>query len=133
MSAPCANPGSPRFSFAVTPLTLPKERRVLRSAEFRKVYKAGVRVTSRYFAAFFLSLEGVGQPSRVGFTLPRALGNAVLRNRLKRRMREAVRAHLSQLEEDWAIVFNPRRAALDASFDDLSSEVSRVLLRCKKS
>ncbi len=133
MNAPCANPGSFRFSFADTPLTLPKERRVLRSAEFRKVYKAGVRVTSRYFAAFFLPLESDGQPSRVGFTLPRALGTAVLRNRLKRRMREAVRAHLSQLGEDWAVVFNPRRAALDASFDELSSEVSRVLLRCKKS
>ena len=133
MSAPCANPGSLRFSFAVTPLTLPKERRVLRSAEFRKVYQAGVRVTSRYFAAFFLPLEGGGEPSRIGFTCPRALGNAVLRNRIKRRMREAVRPHLSQLKEDWAIVFNPRRAALDASFDDLSSEVSRVLLRCKKS
>ncbi len=90
-------------------------------------------MTSRYFVAFCLANPGEAAPSRFGFTVPRALGKAVVRNRLKRRMREAVRAHLETLSNNWAIVFNPRRSVLDAPFEDLCREVGRVLARCKQS
>jgi ribonuclease P protein component len=90
-------------------------------------------MTSRYFAAFCLRLSEPAAPSRFGFTVPRALGNAVTRNRLRRRMREAVRSQMSLLPENWAIVFNPRRAVLEGSFDELTREVGRVLARCRQS
>jgi len=115
------------------PLSFPKSRRITRSSEFRSVYQSGVRVTSRYFAAFCLPLEGEGLPSRFGFTVPRALGKAVLRNRIKRRMREAVRNQINTAPGNWAIVFNPRRSVLEAPFEDLRREVGRILERCKLS
>jgi ribonuclease P protein component len=90
-------------------------------------------MTSRYFSAFCLRLVDPATPSRFGFTVPRALGKAVTRNCLRRRMREAVRSQLSQLPESWAIVFNPRRAVLEGSFDELSREVSRIFARCSQS
>ena len=69
----------------------------------------------------------------IGFTTPRALGKAVVRNRIKRRLREAVRLQLDRLNPQWSIVFNPRRKALDAPTSDLQREVERLFLRCNGS
>ena len=65
--------------------------------------------------------------------MPRALGKAVVRNRIKRRVREAVRFHLDRLKPQWSIVINPRRKALDAPLPDLQREVERLFLRCNGS
>jgi ribonuclease P protein component len=69
----------------------------------------------------------------IGFTTPRALGKAVVRNRIKRRVREAVRLHLDQLSPQWSIVINPRRKAFDATVADLHREIQRLFLRCSGS
>jgi ribonuclease P protein component len=90
-------------------------------------------MTSRHFAAFCLRVPGEPAPSRFGFTVPKAVGNAVDRNRLKRRMKEAVRNQLFAISSNWAVVFNPRRSALDAPFDELCREVGRIFARCNES
>lgn len=90
-------------------------------------------MTGRYFAAFCLRTEGEPAPSRFGFTLPKALGKAVVRNRLRRRLREAVRTQMASIPSNWAVVFNPRRNLLDAPFEDVCREVGRIFARCKES
>jgi ribonuclease P protein component len=90
-------------------------------------------MTSRYFAAFCLRSTDQEAFSRFGFTTPRALGKAVQRNRIKRRMREAVKSQFEVLPAGWAIVFNPRRGVLDAPFEDLCREAGKVFVRCKQS
>jgi len=57
----------------------------------------------------------------------------VVRNRIKRRVREAVRSALDRLNPQWSIVINPRRKAFDAPMMDLSREVERLFLRCNGS
>jgi ribonuclease P protein component len=99
------------------------------------VYDHGARYSSPLFAAFYARrLDAEGPPGpRIGFTLPRALGGAVVRNRIKRRVREAVRLRRDQLNPQWEIVFNPRRAAIDSPLPDLIREVEKFFLRCNNS
>jgi ribonuclease P protein component len=85
-----------------------------------------MRFSSPLFAAFCvreLSGDPVHSGPRIGFTVPRALGSAVVRNRLKRRFREAVRFGLDRLNPQCSIVINPRLKALHAPMPDLSREV----------
>jgi ribonuclease P protein component len=65
--------------------------------------------------------------------VPRAVGKAVKRNRIRRRVREAVRCHLDRLSPQWSIVINPRRKAYDAPTRDLEREVERLFDRCNNS
>jgi ribonuclease P protein component len=69
----------------------------------------------------------------VGFTVSRAMGNSVVRNRMRRRMREAVRLHLGEIGMKWRIVFNPRRPILTVASDALEREVGRLVAQCKNS
>jgi len=66
-------------------------------------------------------------------TVPRAVGKAVVRNRIKRRMREAIRSHIGLLDSKWDVVFNPRTSVRDAPFAELEREVRRVFERCNAS
>ena len=64
--------------------------------------------------------------ARVGFTVSKALGGAVQRNRIKRRLREAVRLGNFSIAIAVDVVINPKRSALTADFTDLQSEVSKA-------
>jgi len=101
------------------------------------VYEHGARYSGPYFAAFYArqldDSDGRSGGPKIGFTVPRALGGSVVRNRIKRRVREAVRQRLDQLSPQWEIVFNPRRAAMDSPFTDLTREVEKLFLRCNNS
>lgn len=64
--------------------------------------------------------------ARVGFTVGRVLGGAVQRNRIKRRLREAVRLHRSLLKGSVDVVINPKKSARTVEFPILLEEVSRA-------
>ncbi len=99
------------------------------------MYDHGSRYSGPFFAAFYARVADRSASSgpKVGFTVPRSLGGAVVRNRIRRRVREAVRLRLDQLSPQWEIVFNPRRAAIDSPLPDLIREVEKLFLRCNNS
>ena len=66
----------------------------------------------------------------MGLTVPRAVGGAVVRNRLKRRLREAFRLHRGEFGPQWDIVVNPRRAALAATFEEIERALGKVIEKC---
>jgi len=114
----------------------PRSSRILRAAEFRAIYDQGFRITGPLFVAFCRARQRsetgeAGLPGpRLGLTVPRAIGGAVVRNRIKRRFREAFRLHRAGIGPQWDIVLNPRRVALDASFADIEKALGRVIEKC---
>jgi ribonuclease P protein component len=103
---------------------------VLRTAEFRKIYDNGVRLSTPLFAAFLLAKEP-GSGSRLGLTVPRAIGGAVDRNRIKRRLRDIFRLRRNSFG-DFDIVLNPRKTLLKASTADIERALGKVMERSKK-
>jgi ribonuclease P protein component len=130
----------------------PKSAHLLKHADFQCVYKQGKRHFSGNMTVFYLrraqvvaKAQGEGATEataggefsgiRFGFTVPRALGGAVVRNRIRRRVREAVRRHMTELDGVPAldVVFNPKRTAQDAEFAVLSDEMARAFQVIRRS
>ena len=110
------------------PSKFPKSRRLLKHADFQRVYQAGRRQFTGNMTVFFLRREAaLAGELRVGLTVGKVLGGAVERNRIKRRMREAVRLSRSTCSGPVDIVFNPRKSVLALPFTELVKEVSRGL------
>ncbi len=119
-----AKPVQPR-----TGHSFPKTARLLKTTEFKRIYDHGKKVSGPFFMA--ICAPDPGSPlARVGFTVPRRLGNSVIRNRIRRRMREAVRLELQHFPAGRDLVFHPRTSVLKAAFPELRREVERVFRIC---
>jgi ribonuclease P protein component len=108
----------------------PKSARLLKHADFERVYNSGERLFYKDLTMFFVrgaSGSSEAQSSsgsvRIGLTVGRTLGGAVVRNRIKRRMREALRKHLQELSPPVDVVVNPKKSAAVAEFAELESQV----------
>jgi ribonuclease P protein component len=117
----------------------PRGSRLLRHADFELVYKQGRRHFSPSMTVFYLRraanlnpAKTAGRALRVGFTVGRALGGAVQRNRIKRRLREAVRLSRPWPAADVDIVINPKKVVLAAPFETLLNEVRQAFVVIEK-
>lgn len=99
--------------------------RLLKHADFERVYQQGRRHFSSNMTVFYRKRES-GEGLRVGFTVSRALGGAVDRNRMKRRLREAVRLSNPRTMRPVDVVINPKQTLLKAEFSELLKEIARA-------
>jgi ribonuclease P protein component len=100
-------------------------RRLTCRAEFDAVYRNGRRRSSRQFTVFFASND-LGE-SRFGMSVGRALGGAVVRNRIRRRVREILRLHREEIPTGWDIIVHPRSSVEKAPFTLLREELISLL------
>jgi ribonuclease P protein component len=107
----------------------PKSKRLLKHSDFRRVYQSGRRQFTGNMTVFYLRRDGTKAEAgpRVGFTVGKVLGGAVERNRIKRRMREAVRLSWPECQDQVDVVLNPRKSVLTLPFAELTIEVARAL------
>jgi ribonuclease P protein component len=103
----------------------PRDARLLKHADFQVVYKQGRKHFSGNMTAFYRESENTAGP-RVGFTVGKVLGEAVDRNRIRRRMRAAVRNHLRELARPLDLVLHPRKSVLTLKFAQLDAEIMQV-------
>jgi len=94
-------------------------------AEFDAVYRHGRRRSSRQFIVF-VAANGLGE-SRLGMSVGRALGGAVVRNRIRRRVREILRLGRGEIPTGWDIVVHPRASVRTARFSELREELTTLL------
>jgi ribonuclease P protein component len=107
---------------------LPQQSRIRRPQEFRLVTRTGRRAGGRTLSAHLVVVPG-GEPAKVGFVVSRAVGPAVVRNRVKRRLRELMRARLDSLPGGCMVVVRVHPAAAAARQADLAADLDPVLRR----
>jgi ribonuclease P protein component len=113
----------------------PRSVRLLRHSDFQRVYKQGRRHFSPSMTVFYLRRseapvagQNAAKGLRVGFTVGRVLGGAVQRNRMKRRLREAVRLTMPASAPGADVVINPKKSLLTAEFDSVVNEVRQAFV-----
>ena len=110
--------------------------RLRKHADYQRVYTSSRKQFSKQMA-FFYSLRPLEGPdgkarrsetpgARVGLTVGKVLGNAVERNRIKRRLRECVRRHIGTLTYPVDVILHPRRSALEMDPKKLDAEVAQI-------
>ncbi|WP_395690344.1 ribonuclease P protein component [Nocardioides sp.] len=107
---------------------LPAAHRLTDGASFRDAVRSGRRSGSRTLVVHLAAGAGDARP-RAGFVVSRAVGDAVTRNRVKRRLRHLVREHLSSLPDSAVLVVRALPAAAGASSAELGADLARCLRR----
>lgn len=106
-----------------------KTYRLRKSEQFQKVRDEGRSWANRWLV--LCALRNDLTHSRFGFTASRRIGSAVVRNRVRRRMREAVRLRREALAPGWDLVFIARSTLKEATFREVDRAVEQLLRRAR--
>ncbi|MCZ9884769.1 ribonuclease P protein component [Arthrobacter sp. B2a2-09] len=110
---------------------LATRNRLRTSTDFSTTVRSGVRNGRRNLVLYTAPI-GAGDPSRIGFIVSKAVGNAVTRNLVKRRLREAGALSLNRHGTGLAVVVRALPAAATASWDQLLTDYNAALAATTK-
>jgi ribonuclease P protein component len=113
-------------------VTFPRSLRLRRASEFNLVKTAGKSWTGRYLVVAVLkrtNADSSMSPAKIGIITSRRVGPAVIRNRIRRRIREIFRYHQHQIQQGTWIVTIARASATKAAFAELEQDWLRLLGR----
>lgn len=104
-----------------------RKHRLTRSIDFKRVRRTG-KSLAHPFAVLIVHRNDLAV-TRLGVSASKSIGNAVQRNRAKRRLREVLRSHLPEIVSGWDVVVIARPEAVDAKWDLLRSAILDLLQR----
>lgn len=104
-----------------------RKHRLIRSIDFKRVRRMG-KSLAHPFAVLIVHRNDIAV-TRLGVSAAKSVGNAVKRNRAKRRLREILRSHLPEIVSGWDVVVIARPEAVDAKWDMLQSAIRDLLQR----
>lgn len=104
---------------------LPPRARIRHRSDFQLIFSRGIRRSTSHLRAVILPRQA--DWSRIGLAVSRKVGNAVVRNRLKRRLREIFRQYRDRAPEARDFIFIPRPGCSKLSFDELREEVVTLI------
>ncbi|NLA64378.1 MAG: ribonuclease P protein component [Leucobacter sp.] len=109
-----------------------KRHRILRGDDFRRIVRGGNRVGGATCITHAVLHVESHTPARFGFIVSKAVGNAVTRNRVRRRMKSLAQQRISQGFAGADVVFRVLPAAAEATFHELTQDVTRALDRVQE-
>ncbi len=104
---------------------LKKEYRINKKKEYNNIYKKGKKIPGKHMVVF-VSI-GEKEYSRYGIVASKKVGQAVERNRAKRRLRTVIYRSMSNIKDSVDVVIVLRAAAKEASWNDLNNEYIRIM------
>ncbi len=96
-----------------------------KNEEFKKVYNNGRNYWNRNLILYVMK-NNLGY-NRVGYSITKKVGNSVVRNKLRRRMKEIYRLNLLDLEKGYDLVFIPKKNVTEISYKTLESAMLHII------
>lgn len=96
-----------------------------KNKEFNFVYRRGKHVSSKDLTLIFVKSRYGG--IRAGFSVSKKVGNSVIRNKTRRRLKEAVRSVLPQLFGNYSIIFVARPCIVQVDYAQIAKQVAHLL------
>lgn len=106
-----------------------RKYRIVKSADFKRVRGEGK--TTTHPLVVLVTLDGNAENARAGIITSKAIGGAVQRNRVRRRLRAVLTSLLPKVSKNVDILVIARKPILDARFFEISSAVKDLLVRAK--
>lgn len=102
-----------------------KKYRLRKNMEFKKVYSVGKNYWNRNFV-LYIRKNGLDE-TRVGFTITKKHGNSVVRNKIRRRMKEAYRLNFKNVKDGYDLVFIPKKNIVNISYKEIEGSMIHIM------
>ena len=104
---------------------LKKINRLKKRYQFNYVYKSGEHYSNEHIVLYVSPSKT--KSIKVGFAVTKKVGHAVVRNKIRRRLREIAKIQLPRLKQNYNIIVVAKENVTDASFDKLVLEFNKLI------